>query len=72
MSYVFADGLSGGTRVEIRVAKPKPRDKAFVDHAAQHFAQTIKAEDDVLRSRAYRHLIGTSRRRRHPSVGLSM
>jgi uncharacterized protein YndB with AHSA1/START domain len=50
MSYAFADGLNGSTRVEIRVAKPKPRDKAFVDHAAHHFAQTITAEVDVLRS----------------------
>jgi uncharacterized protein YndB with AHSA1/START domain/class 3 adenylate cyclase len=50
MSYVFTDNLDGGTRVEIRVAKPKARDKAFVDHAAHHFAHTITAEVDVLRS----------------------
>jgi uncharacterized protein YndB with AHSA1/START domain/class 3 adenylate cyclase len=50
MSYLFTDGDDGGTRVEIRIAKPKPRDQAFVDHAAHHFAGTITAEVDVLRS----------------------
>lgn len=50
MSYVFTDGDRGGTRVEIRIAKPKTRDKAFVDHAAHHFAATITTEVDVLRS----------------------
>jgi uncharacterized protein YndB with AHSA1/START domain len=50
MSYVFTDAHDGGTRAEIRVAKPKARDKLFVDHAAHHFAEAITAEIEVLRT----------------------
>ncbi len=49
MSYAFSDLDGGGTRVEIRVAKPKPKDRDFVDHAAAHFTQTITREVAVLK-----------------------
>lgn len=49
MSYVFSDAGAGGTRVEIRVARPRAKDKDFVDHAAHHFSHAITAEVEVLR-----------------------
>jgi uncharacterized protein YndB with AHSA1/START domain/class 3 adenylate cyclase len=49
MTYAFSDTDDGGTRVEIRVARPKPKDRAFVDHAASHFSETITREVAVLK-----------------------
>jgi uncharacterized protein YndB with AHSA1/START domain len=49
MTYAFRDTDSGGTRVEIRIAKPKAKDRDFVEHAAAHFTQTITREVDVLK-----------------------
>lgn len=50
MTYAFEDIEGGGTRVEIRIAKPKPKDRDFVDHAAAHFTQTITREVAVLKT----------------------
>ncbi|MFO1151198.1 MAG: DUF2652 domain-containing protein [Alsobacter sp.] len=50
MTYAFREKEGGGTQVEIRVARPKAKDRDFVDHAASHFAETITREVDVLRS----------------------
>ncbi len=49
MSYVFTDRPDGSVRVEVRIARPKPKDKDFVDHSFHHFAETITAEIGVLR-----------------------
>jgi uncharacterized protein YndB with AHSA1/START domain len=44
MTYAFLPGPNGGTHVEIRVARPRPRDRAFVDEVAAHFKTTITDE----------------------------
>lgn len=44
MSYVFSAKEDGGTHVEIRIAKPKPRDRAFLDQVGGEFRKTITAE----------------------------
>jgi uncharacterized protein YndB with AHSA1/START domain len=49
MTYAFLETPTGGTRIEIRVAKPKPKDQAFLDEVAPRFAQTITSEVGVLR-----------------------
>jgi len=41
MTYAFAETASGGTHIDIRVAKPKPKDKAFVDQAGAKFKENI-------------------------------
>ena len=41
LTYVFHDRANGETRIEMRVAKPKPKDKAFVDQAAAKFKENI-------------------------------
>jgi uncharacterized protein YndB with AHSA1/START domain len=50
MSYAFLDRPDGGTKVEIRIAKPKPKDKAFLKQVGPQFAKTITGEVAVLRS----------------------
>jgi uncharacterized protein YndB with AHSA1/START domain len=42
----------GTTHLELRVAKPKPKDKAFVDHAAATFAENMTKTIAGLRSLA--------------------
>ena len=49
MTYAFTETGHGGTRVEIRVATPKPRDRDFVEQAASHFSETITREVGVLK-----------------------
>ena len=44
MSYAFLETPGDGTRVEIRIAGPKPKDKGFLEHAAGVFHQHITAE----------------------------
>ncbi|QHO71390.1 hypothetical protein ACH79_00860 [Bradyrhizobium sp. CCBAU 051011] len=41
LTHVFHDRANGETRIEMRVAKPKPKDKAFVDQAAAKFKENI-------------------------------
>jgi uncharacterized protein YndB with AHSA1/START domain len=49
MTYAFQPASSGGTRVELRVARPRPRDKAFVEHVCAEFQKTITSEVAALR-----------------------
>jgi uncharacterized protein YndB with AHSA1/START domain len=41
MTHAFQDRANGTTNIEMRVAKPKPKDKAFVDQAVARFKQNI-------------------------------
>jgi uncharacterized protein YndB with AHSA1/START domain len=41
LTYAFQEGASGGTHIEIRVAKPKPKDKAFLDQVGAEYQKTI-------------------------------
>jgi uncharacterized protein YndB with AHSA1/START domain len=41
MTRALLDGPNGTTRLEFRVAKPKPKDKAFVDGAAVKFGERM-------------------------------
>ena len=41
MTHAVQDRLNGITRIEMRVAKPKPKDKAFVDQAGAKFKENI-------------------------------
>lgn len=50
MTYAFEELDDGRTRVEIRIARPKPKDRDFVEHAAEHFTHTITREVEVLRA----------------------
>jgi hypothetical protein len=48
MTHAMQDRLNGITRIEMRVAKPKPKDKAFVDQAGAKFKENItKAIGDL-------------------------
>jgi hypothetical protein len=47
-TYAFQDRANGATLVEMRFAKPKPKDKAFFDEAAAKFKERItKAIGDL-------------------------
>lgn len=48
MTYAFAD-TADGTHIEIRVAKPKPKDKAFLEHVGAEFHKTITSEIAALK-----------------------
>jgi hypothetical protein len=41
LTHAFQDRPSGATHVEMRVGKPKPKDKAFVDQAGARFKENI-------------------------------
>jgi len=41
VTHAFQDQTSGATQIEMRVANPKPKDKAFVDQAAAKFKENI-------------------------------
>src|SRR5262249_44473917 len=41
MTHAFQDRPNGATHIEMRVAKPKPKDKAFVDQAVAKFKENI-------------------------------
>ena len=48
MTHAFQDRTNGATRIEMRVAKPKPKDQAFVDQAGAKFKENItKAIEDL-------------------------
>jgi uncharacterized protein YndB with AHSA1/START domain len=49
MTFAFLESAGGGTRVEIRVAKPKPKDRAFLDKVAPPFREHITSEVAALR-----------------------
>jgi hypothetical protein len=40
LTHAFQD-MNGATHIEMRVAKPKPKDKAFVDQAGAKFKENI-------------------------------
>ena len=48
MTYAFAQ-TAGGTHIEIRVAKPKPKDRAFLDQVGPEFHKSITSEVVTLR-----------------------
>jgi hypothetical protein len=50
MTRALRDGPNGTTHLEMRVAKPKPKDKAFVEGAVGHFAESMKKAIADLRS----------------------
>ncbi len=50
MTRALLDAPNGTTHLELRVAKPKPKDKAFVDGAAAKFAETMTKTIAGLRS----------------------
>ena len=41
MTHAFQDRINGATHIEMRVAKPKPKDKTFVDQAGAKFKENI-------------------------------
>src|SRR3954471_18156873 len=41
LTHAFQDRKKGATHIEMRVAEPKPKDKAFVDQAAAKFKENI-------------------------------
>jgi len=49
LTHAFQDGTNGTTHIEMRVAKPKPKDKAFVDQAATKFKENITKAVEKLR-----------------------
>ena len=49
MTYAFSEIADDGTHIEIRVAKAKPKDKAFLEHVVPEFQKTITSEVATLR-----------------------
>jgi uncharacterized protein YndB with AHSA1/START domain len=49
MTYAFTETADGGTHIEIRVARPKPKDIAFLAHVGAEFEKTISGEIAALR-----------------------
>lgn len=49
MTYIFSEHGDRGTKVEIRIAKPKPKDREFLAKVAETFKEHIAHEVDALR-----------------------
>lgn len=49
MTYAFTETTDNGTRIEIRITKPKPKDLAFLEQVGSRFHTTITAEVEQLR-----------------------
>jgi len=49
LTYTFLESAGGGTHIEIRVAKPKPKDKAFLEQVGAEFQKNITGEVATLR-----------------------
>jgi len=49
MTYAFSESAGGGTHIEIRVAKPKPKDQAFLAQVGPEFQKNITSEVATLR-----------------------
>lgn len=49
MTYAFTENAAGGTHVEIRVAKPRPKDMDFLAKVGPAFQEHITSEVAVLR-----------------------
>ena len=56
MSYAFLDKADGGTHVEIRIAKPKPKDQDFLDKVVANFKGRITHEAEVLQGVLREHM----------------
>ena len=52
LTRALLEGPNGTTRLELRVAKPKPKDLAFVEGAKAHFAQNMHNTIAALRALA--------------------
>ena len=49
LTHAFQDRPNGATHIEMRVGKPKPKDKAFVDQAGAKFKENITKAIEKLR-----------------------
>ena len=49
LTHAFQDRPNGATRIEMRVGKPKPKDKGFVDQAGAKFKENITKAIEKLR-----------------------
>jgi uncharacterized protein YndB with AHSA1/START domain len=49
LTYAFLESAAGCTHVEIRVAKPKPKDRAFLEKVGAEFQKNITSEVATLR-----------------------
>jgi hypothetical protein len=49
MSYAFLENEDGGTHIEIRLAKAKPKDTVFLEHVVEEFRKNITNEIATLR-----------------------
>ena len=49
LTYAFLESAGGCTHVEIRVAKPKPKDRAFLEKVGAEFQKNITSEIATLR-----------------------
>ena len=49
LTFSFLESGGGGTHVEIRVAKPKPKDRAFVEQVGAQFHKDITSQVATLR-----------------------
>jgi hypothetical protein len=49
ITYAFSEPADGGTHIEIRVAKPKPKDQAFLEQIGPEFQKNITNEVATLR-----------------------
>jgi len=50
MTYAFSEKTDAGTHIEIRVAKPKPKHKAWLERVGAEFHEHITSEVATLRS----------------------
>ncbi len=55
MSYAFSEN-DNDTHIEIRIAKAKPKDTAFLEHVIEEFQRNITNEIAVLRETLERDL----------------
>ena len=49
LTHAFQDRTIGSTHIEMRVGKPKPKDRAFVDQAVAKFKENITKAIEKLR-----------------------
>jgi uncharacterized protein YndB with AHSA1/START domain len=49
MTYAFTETAGGGTHIELRVGKPKPKDRAFLEQVGAGFQKIISSEIETLR-----------------------
>ena len=49
MTYAFTENADGGAHIEIRLARPKPEDRTFLEHVGAEFKKTITGEIAALR-----------------------